>query len=121
VQAALRQDYQSFYQAELEMRRALNYPPFCRLVKLIIQDKELAKAKGKAEEIKQAFGRRFGRSQVQQLAGPVPAVPAELRGVHRQCLLLKTKDLPTLRAFLREHKIFLLEGVSIDIDPIMTN
>ncbi len=49
IRLACRQDYESFYQTEIRLRRALVFPPFCDIVLLLLtspDEKELLKASG---------------------------------------------------------------------------
>ncbi|MDH3444522.1 MAG: primosomal protein N', partial [Deltaproteobacteria bacterium] len=47
----LRHDYQSFFEEELEFRRALNYPPFSRLVSLRVDGPEADEVEAKTKSL----------------------------------------------------------------------
>ncbi|HKF55198.1 MAG TPA: primosomal protein N', partial [Blastocatellia bacterium] len=49
VVCARAQDYEGFYQREINFRRMMNYPPFCALVNILIHDKEVTKAHSAAD------------------------------------------------------------------------
>ncbi|MBR1886323.1 MAG: primosomal protein N' [Schwartzia sp.] len=118
VKTALAQDYESFFKKELEMRRALFFPPFCRLVKLTFLNENGNRAKGEAEAFHQRFLVAFGENDAQRFIGPVPALIEKYRGVYRFDVLIKTADLPALRDFLRQDGLHLRQDVWIDIDPV---
>ncbi len=120
VRTALAQDYPSFFEKELKMRQALFFPPFCRLVKLTFWDEDAKRAKGEAEAFHNRFLAAFGESEMHRFIGPAPALIEKFRGVYRFDVLLKTADLPALRAFLRKDGLHLRQDVWIDIDPIST-
>jgi len=91
IQAAAEHDYQSFYQQEISSRRELGYPPFMKLVRLEIRDRDYRVAESKARTYAAALqgwikaeGYRSTR-----LVGPTPPYFAKLRGEFRWQLLIK--------------------------------
>ena len=120
VQAALKQDYEAFYREEIAIREQLFYPPFSRLVKLIVQHGEEEAARQEACRIQENFLAAFAGREGQQIIGPAPALIAQFRGIHRFVLLIKTADLAAVREFLRGEGLDKRNDVLIDVDPIMT-
>jgi len=120
VQFALQQDYEGFFAKELEMRRMLFFPPFCRLIKLTFQNENEEEAQQTAQQIKREFMKCFGRTSTQQIVGPAPALIAKFKGVFRCCLLIKTADISAVQEFLRRQNIHLRTDVLLDIDPVST-
>lgn len=120
VQAALKQDYEAFYREEIAIREQLFYPPFSRLVKLIVQHEEEAAARQEACRIQENFLTAFAGREGQQIIGPAPALIARFREVYRFVLLIKTADLAAVREFLRSEGLATRNDVLIDVDPIMT-
>ena len=79
--------------------------------------KDEAKAKDFAKKIRAAF-----RAEVsKEIFGPIPAAIANLRGVYRFVLLIKTLDLPSVRKFLLAHDLHKRDDLIIDIDPLTTD
>src|SRR5690606_2530803 len=85
IQAAARQDYQGFYQEELEHRRKLVYPPFARMVRLLYRHTDYleaeAAAQAQANRIKswiQSEGRHLT-----EIIGPAPCFFSKLGGYYR--------------------------------------
>ena len=117
------QDYEKFFANELPQREAVFFPPFCRLVKLIVTNKDEAKAKAFAKEIRAAFRAEVAKKSVarQEIFGAIPAAIANLRGVFRFVLLIKSGDLSAVRNFLRAHDLHRRNDVLIDIDPLTTD
>jgi primosomal protein N' (replication factor Y) (superfamily II helicase) len=81
VEHAARHDVAGFLAGELERRRALGYPPFRHLVRVLVSGPELAAAARALEELKAGLP-EF------ELLGPAPLL--RLRGRHRAQLVGKT-------------------------------
>ncbi len=81
VEHAVRHDVDGFLAGELERRRALGYPPFCHLVRILVSGPEPAPATRALEELKAGLD-GF------ELLGPAPLL--RLRGRHRAQLVGKT-------------------------------
>jgi primosomal protein N' (replication factor Y) (superfamily II helicase) len=78
---AARHDVKGFNDGELERRRALGYPPFRHLVRIVVTGPELADAMRALEELRSGLGDA-------DLLGPAPLL--RLRGKHRAQLVGKT-------------------------------
>jgi primosomal protein N' (replication factor Y) len=78
---AARHDVRGFNDGELERRRALGYPPFRHLVRIVVTGPELADALRVLEELRAGLGDA-------ELLGPAPLL--RLRGKHRAQLVGKT-------------------------------
>jgi primosomal protein N' (replication factor Y) len=84
---ACAQDYESFFEREMEFRRTMGYPPVTALVNLIVR--AVDGAKGAAES--DALGRALRASAAgrYRVLGPAHAPLARLRREHRFQILLK--------------------------------
>ncbi len=118
-------DYKSFFNAEIELRRALNYPPFSRLVHLrlegpLAQEVE-AKAKMLGEELRERCRRNPKFREMIELLGPAPAPIEKLRGRYRWQMLLKGKTSRSLLEFASQSREILPRSrgirLHIDVDP----
>ena len=118
---------EGFYQKEIALRKAMGYPPFTRLIKLLFQSTDENAAKQSALAFVQAFQQRYpgGAStplgtppKTNTVIGPAPALIACFRGTYRFVVLIKALDLEDVRKFLREQGLHLRTDVAIDIDPI---
>lgn len=122
-------DYEAFYAEELGHRAALGYPPFGRLVHVLVSATEVDRASAAAQRLAAvayesgASAAGDGVRTVVELLGPAPAPIARLRDRFRFQLLLKgTSDAPLLevaRSIARE-AARLPSGVtaSVDVDPV---
>lgn len=120
VMCGIKQDYEAFYRTEMQLREALFFPPFCRIIKLIFQNEQPEEARKQAELFKEHFLQKFGHVARQQIIGPAPAMIYSFRGIYRFSMLIKTNDLPAVNQFLRSEGLDRDMHVIIDIDPITT-
>ena len=111
-------DYEAFFQREIELRRQLRYPPFCRLVRLGLSARDEAKVETAART---AAGYLAQHLEPEQILGPAPCPLHRLRGRYRWHLLLKgnrVQDLVLLsRNYLESRKETKDLRVYIDPDP----
>ena len=119
VMAALAaSDLPGFMRAEAAARAPGHWPPFGRLVALIVSSLDPASADAVARDLGQAAPHGPGIS----VLGPAPAPLALLRGRHRRRLLLKLRrDLPH-QPLLRDWLARVPHGagvrVDVDVDPV---
>jgi len=90
-------DYEAFYRAELAQRAAVGYPPFGRLVHVLVSGSEEAETLAVAERLAQRARSAVGaEDEAPSLAfsvlGPGPSPIARLRDRFRFQLLLKGSD-----------------------------
>ena len=104
IHMAAAQDYHRFYQEELALRNATNYPPFCRLLRFLIRSPEQEYAEQKIDELAELLESAFSEeleSQM-QLLGPAPAPIERIHDQYRMHILLKTRSYERIRSRLRE-------------------
>jgi primosomal protein N' (replication factor Y) len=115
VELAARHDVERFLTGELERRRALGYPPFRHLVRIVVSGPEPDGPLRALEELKAAMGG-------DELLGPAPML--RLRGRYRAQLVAKTerprllaaraaKALATAAPAMRKAGL----AVVVDVDP----
>jgi primosomal protein N' (replication factor Y) len=95
-------DFETFYRAELEHRRALGYPPFGDLTRVVVSAEDegeaLAGAGLLAEAARAAVGAGApGTAPAIEVLGPAPAPIARLRSRFRFMVLIKGRDAAALR------------------------
>lgn len=121
VQNGIKQDYQHFYEEEINLRRLMYYPPFCHLIKLVIQHEIEEQALIKAKYIKKSIEQHFINDSSVIVMGPAPSLIAKFKGIYRFNLLLKTKEIQPLHDYLKTLKIDTDNTITIDVNPINTN
>ena len=95
ITAAAAQDYETFYQTEIEARRQQGNPPFNQLAQIVCADLSVRAVQQTLEEL---AGRlrysidRQGRGDV-AVIGPTPCQPERVRGRYRWRLLLRGRRL----------------------------
>jgi primosomal protein N' (replication factor Y) len=125
IQFLVAHDYKGFFAAESEFRRALNYPPFSRLVSLRLDGPKLEEVEKRAQTLAtklrelQHCQSRF-REHIEVL-GPAAAPIEKVRNRYRWQLLLRSKQNTPLLQFARQARELLppSRGVRlhIDVDP----
>lgn len=118
IQAAAKHDYEKFYQQEIKYRKELGYPPFSKLISLLISSPEADKALKLSEDLEKFLRKRIGEG----ILGPAPAIIPKLRGEWRYHILLKGKDLDKMRRAVVETlgKIVIPSEikVTVDVEPM---
>jgi primosomal protein N' (replication factor Y) len=113
-------DYEAFYAEELGQRAALGYPPFGRLVQVLVSGADAPAALAAAQALALAAAAPGGP----EVLGPAPAPIARLRGKYRFQLLLKGADAEQLHAAARrvvEAAGKLPRGVQASVDAFPVN
>ncbi len=118
IKTAAKMDYGEFYQKEIEERKALNYPPFSRLIRLIYQNYNQKKVENEAKKLYNEIGAKFRNTKDFSVSGHQEPLVSKVRGRFKKQIIIKfQKDIP---AEIRK----LLERLGsewiIDIDPINT-
>jgi primosomal protein N' (replication factor Y) len=91
---AARHDSEGFLAGELERRRALSYPPFSHLIRIVCSAEQDAPARAAARALSEELARRLSAPGAGVEAGSVlgPATLFRLRGRERQMLVVKTPE-----------------------------
>ncbi len=114
IQAAARHDVAGFYATELALRQRLGYPPFVRLVRLVLRHREAQTAQRQAEALAQQLRQRMRRQgyRATQMIGPAPCFFAREAGLYRWQIILRGPDPTGLVRGLR-----LPDGWDVEVDP----
>ena len=111
------QNYDSFCEYELPLRKDQFFPPFSRLIKLIFTDKFEEIAKSNAKKFVDEFNENFTDKNIFDLMGPAPALIARLKDIFRFVVLIKTTNVDQVINFLRRCDLHIRNDITIDIDP----
>ncbi len=119
IAAASRHDYEGLYREEIVGRKALGYPPFGRLARLIYAGSGERRSLGEAEVVAHRLTEEIRRTGEPGawVRGPAPAYVPRARGRWRWNVLLRAQEPGVFLArFLDDAP--LAEGWEIDIDPV---
>ncbi len=123
IRLACRQDYDAFYRSEIELRRALSFPPFCDIVQLTLSsvyENELLAAGAR-------LSREMGRLAKEEypalplvIFGPFEAAVYRTAGKYRLRMIVKCRLARDARAYfsriLRDYGATLGRRVSLSLD-----
>ena len=101
IQAALRQDDEGFAREEMRFRRVFHYPPFTRMVQILVRDKNRDRAASLIQELATQLA-AHPLARTVRLTGPAPAPLERLRGEWRFQLLARAADGKILHRLMRE-------------------
>jgi primosomal protein N' (replication factor Y) (superfamily II helicase) len=118
--AARDHDYLEFYNREIIEREALGYPPFGKLVRIVLSGRDEATVRALLLSVAAAARKRAGDSV--SLLGPAPAVIAKLKNEYRYNLIVKAASPKALQEAVwtvrQNIKIPKTMRLAIDVDPV---
>jgi primosomal protein N' (replication factor Y) len=117
IRAALENDDARFAAEELRFRRTFHYPPFTRMILLLVRDRNRDRAETAIRDLASTIE---GASTLPdlRLSGPAPAPFERLRGEWRFQLVLRSAHGRGLRDLVREGLAARpLGGLVVDVDP----
>ncbi|HLH52030.1 MAG TPA: primosomal protein N' [Verrucomicrobiae bacterium] len=122
IQFARRHDFKGFYEAELEFRQQLKYPPVSRVALLTLKGRNEEKVKFSADHVRRELEKSLGEFKELVLAGPAPAPLVRAETFYRYQLMLRSPRMTALSRKLSEisQAQVLPDEVTlaIDIDPV---
>ncbi len=118
IVAAAAHDYDGFARLELAERRALQYPPFARLVYVGV----IGRSRSAAWDAALRYAQLLRTAEVGEVLGPAPYPIARLNDEWRFRIALKTRTPKPMRAALRERIVPLARAdratrLAINVDP----
>jgi primosomal protein N' (replication factor Y) (superfamily II helicase) len=120
---ACAQDYDGFYNEEIQYRQNHSYPPFVALASLLVHGPDLGRVRADSLELRKQLDAANEQRKC-RILGPAPAPLARLKGEHRFQLLLKSRSRRVLREVAdaaikaaSENGVN-LRSVNLEIDPV---
>ena len=112
---AAQHDYRGFYEEEIEQRRKTGYPPFRRLVRVLVQNTHPVEVEREAEAVADLLKQQIIKHGLNDttVIGPVPCFFSRLDRMYRWHVLLRGPD---PRRALRD--LSLPRNCYLDIDPV---
>ncbi len=120
IQAGARQDYDAFYDVEIQLRREHHNPPFTRIVRFLFQHTN----SGYADREAHRWGITLSESLQNQglteveVVGPAPAFPARVRGRYRWQVLLRVPPTPAVEMPALLASLAIPPTWTVDVDPV---
>ena len=122
IQYARRHDFTGFYEAEMEMREPLRYPPVSRVALLTLKGRSEDKVKFSAEYVTKELDKVRPGFPDLILAGPAPAPLLKAETFFRYQIMLRTRAMSRLSrelAGLTQRLAFPDDvTLAVDIDPV---
>lgn len=121
------QDYEAFYEQEMEYRSMMLYPPVWNLLQILSASKDEEAAQQGAERLVEEiddYSRQHPGEKV-YLIGPADASVAKVNDIYKKVVYLKAKDYQTLvkikdraEQFIRDNKDYKDIAVQFDFNPV---
>lgn len=119
IEAAAKQDYESFYRQELQYRKMLEFPPFSKLMKITCFNEDEKKANRQAQGIYEWLTAIIPRLPEKVRTTPPFSEPIKrVRNLYYVSLLIKGDSLSTLKNAMRSASLFQENDIIIDVDPL---
>lgn len=124
IQRAAQQDYEGFYEEEMEYRKLMGYPPVEHLMAVILTGPEEEQLQLAADYLK-SFLKRIDPGGRMQIVGPASPYVAKVSDVYRRVLYLKEAQAQILieaknrmEQYIEANKGFQTLRVQFDLDPM---
>src|SRR5688500_9875275 len=115
---ACAQDYEGFYNEEVQYRQNHSYPPFVALASLLVHGPDLGRVRADSLELRKQLD-AVNKERKCRILGPAPAPLSRLKGEHRFQLLIKSRSRRRLREVADAAlKSVNLRSVNLEIDPV---
>jgi len=118
LELAKTQDYLSFYNEEIGLRKSLNFPPFCDIVSLLLTGENEQQLCAYSAEISASLNKVMAHDIKTQyeILGPAPASIPKIGGKFRQRIWVKCKlDEKTQDIFTRLRNYHIKSGKNINM------
>jgi len=121
VRLAAAQDYQGFYEKELNFRRMMHYPPFSAMANVLVRSEKKEMAMRMSTELGFLLNPPPEKLRVM---GPAEAPVPRLKNEYRYQFLIKAASRKSLNELLRKIRNFAVEhkwgatALVIDVDPL---
>jgi primosomal protein N' (replication factor Y) len=125
VQEVIHQRFDLFYANEMTDRKQFQYPPFQRLIKVVLRHKDYKQVHEAALALRHLLYKRLG----DKIIGPESPYVSRIKNLHIKEFLIKierdSKHLATIKQFIQEQATELLSQKAFnkvyyycDVDPV---
>lgn len=124
LETAKEQNYANFYKAEIEAREDFDYPPFSKIIRVILSSKNQFRAEKCAQEIAMRLNEMVDKKQWSEplaILGPSACVIERLHEFYRFQIIVKNKleekGHKFILSFLNQIKLPEDIKITVDVDP----
>lgn len=126
IETAKAQDYESFYEQEIEYRKMLFYPPVWNMLVILCASPKEEVAFRCAKELTEVI-EKFWKEETErlQVIGPADASVAKVNDIYKKVIYLKTKDYNNLvkvkdrlELYMKDNRNFKDTSVQFDFNPM---
>ncbi|MBK5720473.1 primosomal protein N' [Dysgonomonas sp. Marseille-P4677] len=117
-------DYESFYLAQLEERRLFRYPPFFRLISIVIRGRDESLVENTSTQLAEALKQPFG----ERILGPSKPAISRIQSLYIRNILLKIENnasIQKVREMINYHQSVIFTNPAFksillhyDVDPM---
>ena len=125
IEAAREQDYEKFYEQEIEYRQMMFYPPVWNLLLIICSSSSYEDVDKCSEDVANCLGSVITREIRVQLVGPADASISKINDIFRKVIYLKAQKYDTLvelknivEKHIRDNSFFRNVSVQYDFNPM---
>lgn len=119
IELSKKHNYELFYNEEIKIRKALNYPPFCNLAFIYLKGKDINTLNKEGQNIVNFLKKKIDNAVV---LGPSMANVFKINNIYNVQIIIKYKSLKTIYEYLDYlNKHYLLNSkltFEIDINPL---
>lgn len=127
VVTAKNQDYEAFYEQEIEYRQMLLYPPAFHMLVILCAsryEEQAAEGAGQLAELIDAYAKKTPEEKI-YLIGPADAAIAKVNDIYKKVVYLKTKEYETLikikdiaEEHMRDNRDYKDVMIQFDFNPV---
>lgn len=111
---------EDFWTQELAIREALDFPPYTRMIRVVVRGRDDAKVRGEAARLASAF--REALAEAAEVLGPAECALATVAGNRRWQVLVRAKQFSRMHHGVSQavHSLAVASGTyrEIDVDPV---
>ena len=125
ILTAKEQDYESFYEQEIEYRKMLFYPPVWNLLVIWTMSKDVDRLDKSCQLLVIELEKNISDRKKVQLVGPADANISKINDVYRKVIYLKAKDYEILvglkdaaEKYVKDNSVYKDVSVQYDFNPM---
>ncbi len=120
IKAASNQDYEGFYNMEMDYRRLLKFPPVYNMMVVLMESENEKKLEASAKGICTELSALAKGLKSTRVIGPSEATISKINNVYRRLIYVKSEDEHELKLVMDKIEKYDIEGINItmDVNPV---